>query len=288
MNNIFEEGCKKKEVIDNLNKKMENLKLEKKYILNEELRSMKYELSKLEKKLINDKDNEDIINQIVNIKININDTKNKIIMVYDEKIEKCQKLLDEHNLFYNDLKVDVEKISTFNYDLVVKYILRLFEDFNYNNYSAIDITYEYNDDVFFSDNFITTNCNKVITCIKEKEDIELNFDYDIVFKVNDYIYNLVEKGYAMLLSNNIYTKKSNQIDSNILITFYTVINGCITPNVQYGKFKFVKDFIDNLIIYIQENEVADIDDKVMNTFYSDFINKDREKCIQRKKEKLIK
>lgn len=289
MNNVFEESNTIKKNINDLENTIYKLNEEKKYVLNSELKSMYIKLHKLQQQLKNNIDNDDIINQIVNLKIKINDIKVKIYKVYDEKVKHQQDLLDNYNLSYSNLKGDVEKLSTFNYNLMEKYILKLFNDFNYSNYRAVDLSYEYIDETFFDKTCITINNNKIITCINEKKDLKLYFEYDIIFKVNDYIDSLIKNGDAMLLSNNIYNvtddKQNNHTD---FITFYTIRNGSINSNVEFGKFKFVKDFIDDLIIYAQENEIVEVDDKSINEFYNEYMDKVSKKNIQRKKEKLIK
>ena len=91
-------------------------------------------------------------------------------------------------------------------------------------------------------------------------------NYDSTNQPKSKIYEFVENGDALLLSEqDIDVKKEKQI------TFYNLTDGHIESRVNFGKFDYVKDFIDNIIQYRFQNNLDKITEKDMLLFLQNYI-----------------
>lgn len=194
----------------------------------------------------------------------IENAKKKIINTYSKELA-----LNENNI--TSLKKDLNtfegllvKYSTFNIDLIGNILEQLISITESEEYLYKQVSHTFRKRVHGVmdswDEDIKTIANIIIT--KNK----LLDNYNSTNHAKSKIYELVENGDALLLSEQeAILKKEKQI------TFYTLINGYIESKVNFGKFDYVKDFIDNIIQYRFQNSMEKITEKDMLLFLQNYI-----------------
>ena len=166
----------------------------------------------------------------------------RIIAEYNKKIDDCDNSINEKLLELNSYKELISKYSTFDQDMigvVIAELVKIIEGKEFLYKSAVDIFQKVVHGPMDSwDENVKRDVRIIVDSNKSQDCYDNSYAYDYE-KYNSKIDQLVEDGYAILLST------SNSKD----ITFLSSKNGQISYLVDFGKFDYVKDFIDELIQY---------------------------------------
>lgn len=166
----------------------------------------------------------------------------RIIAEYSKKIEDCDNSINEKLLELKSYKELIFKYSTFDQDMigvVIVELAKIIEGKEFLYKSAVDIFQKVVHGPIDSwDENVKRNVRIIVDSNKSQDCYDNSYAYDYE-KYNSKIDQLVEDGYAILLST------SNSKD----ITFLSSKNGQISYLVDFGKFDYIKDFIDELIQY---------------------------------------
>lgn len=200
-----------------------------------------------------------LLEQIKSEKINERNKKidyyvSKIKKEYIDKLEKIEEKLNhtkkETEIFNNLLK----KYSTFNLDIIgnaIKDLMNLVEN---DEYVYLEI--DRNLDKFKK--FVQFDKNKITNIIINKEKINnLNEWYE----------------------DSLVLSKNDIKNYNKNITFYTFFLNYIRCNIDYDKFGYIKDFIDNIIEYRFNNNLIEFTEKDMLLFMKDYVTKNKDNIV---------
>ena len=194
----------------------------------------------------------------------IEKARKKIINTYSEKIYSNEKNITSIKKDLNSFEGLLIKYSTFNLDLIGNILQQLISITESEEYLYKQVSHSFKKRVHGVmdswDEDVKTIVNIIIT--KNKS---LDY-YDSTNQAKSKIHEFVEKGDALLLSEqDINEKKQKQI------TFYNLTDEHIESRVNFGKFDYVKDFIDNVIQYRFQNNMDKITEKDMLLFLQNYI-----------------
>ena len=191
--------------------------------------------------------------------------KEKIVEKYNnlkdpikDKIKESEKKVKE---YINQLQL----FSTFDSKTIGNILQELISLFELEEYCYQETTFK---TIKHYDPFFNREAEEIDTNIKMivKKDSQKN-KYECY---NDLDY-LVNNDQAIILN-----KKENKVTPKI--TFYSSnkINTNIEDNVQYGKFNYVKIFMDMVINFRANNNLNEINERELKTLLSDFLIKNKD------------
>ena len=169
--------------------------------------------------------------------------------------------ISEHNKSIDSYHQILETYSFFNAEdigNIIASLIRIFEGIDY----VYKDTYYYQKEVQFAfgsrEEIPTRDELKII--IAEEDEMNLFYDY-YEYHVN----SLIESDKAIVLSNT--KAKDNQIQFYVANT----ITHSLEPRIKFGKFTYVKDFIDELISYKIEKKSKTISSEELENIETDFV-----------------
>ena len=194
----------------------------------------------------------------------IENARKKIIDDYSKKLDLNEKNITSVKKDLNTFEKLLVKYSTFNLDLIGSILQQLISITESEEYLYKQVSHTFKKRVHGVmdswDEDVQTFANIIIT--KNKS---LDY-YDSTNQAKSKIHEFVENGDALLLSEqDINEKKQKQI------TFYNLTDEHIESRVNFGKFDYVKDFIDNVIQYRFQNNMDKITEKDMLLFLQNYI-----------------
>ncbi len=198
----------------------------------------------------------------------IEETTEKIIKYYSPKLLKNNEDIIAIKKELNDFNKLFTKYSTFNIDLIGQAIQQLMTLVESEEYLYKQVTYVVKKrvhgvmDSWDEDMQIKAS----IVLRKEKLINYYNSSYEDESKINV----LIKNEDALLLFEqdiNNYNKK---------ITFYTLQDGKVLDNINFGKFDYIKEFIDNIVQYRFQNNMTDFSKKDMLSFMKNFLIKHKD------------
>ena len=104
---------------------------------------------------------------------------------------------------------------------------------------------------------------------------QLMDSYDSSYQTESKIDDLVKNGDAIVLS-----EQDIHNDDNKKITFYTSQDGQVICHVDFGKFDYIKEFIDSIIQYRFQNDIVEFTEKDMLSFMSTFIMEHQDSIVE--------
>lgn len=121
--------------------------------------------------------------------------------------------------------------------------------------------------------YSTFNLASVGRCLQELVSIIEGDEYiyeQIIDKKENIKSFIARKDNNLVKSENVLLLSADDED-NDKITFYTIQKDQIKCNIDFGKFDYVKEFIDELIQYRFQNNIKDFTEKDMLRFMKNFI-----------------
>lgn len=209
---------------------------------------------------------------VAEMKEKIKRASEEIMKNYSSILEECDKKIDGVKSEMGEYDSLVSKYSTFNGKMIgnaIKELISLIEceDFTYmvathifkrRVHGPID-SWEEND---------FTNAKMIIR--KEKT----SNAYESPSQETSELARLVNEGNALLFSE----ERINVHNDNI--TFYSSTNGKVESLVNYGKFGYIKDFVDKVIQFRFERNLEKITENDLVTLMQEFLSGFREKVIK--------
>lgn len=209
----------------------------------------------------------------------IEKARKKIINSYSKKLTLNENSITSVKEELNTFERLLVKYSTFNLDLIGNILQQLISITESEEYLYKQVSHTFKKRVHGVmdswDQDVKTIVNIIIT--KNK----LLDNYDSTNQSKSKIYEFVENGDALLLSEqDIDVKKEKQI------TFYNLTDGHIESRVNFGKFYYVKDFIDNIIQYRFQNNLDKITEKDMLLFLQNYIIQHKDEIVKKYESKF--
>ena len=87
---------------------------------------------------------------------------------------------------------------------------------------------------------------------------------------------LIQEGNGIILIDNL---KNGEVDSINIYSFNDKTNE-LKLNVLFGRFKYLKDFIEKVIIYKLKNNITDISNEELESIMSEFVNETPKRLIK--------
>lgn len=201
----------------------------------------------------------------------IEDSKKRIIDSYSEKINNSNLLVRESLSKLNSYDVLVSEYSTFNLDMIGNAITELIKIIECKEFLYKKVEEEFKKRVHGPidswDEIVKRKAN-IIVDEKESHDCYYNSyacGYD---RYLSKIEQLAEKGSVIILSQyDFYSDAPNDI------TFFTSENGNVKCSVKFGKYKYVKDFITELVRYRYDMRLEEINSSDILKCMKEFISK---------------
>ena len=81
-------------------------------------------------------------------------------------------------------------------------------------------------------------------------------------------------------------QKDKNIKDDKIITLYSLQKGHAICNINFGKFDYAKDFIDNLIQYRFQNKMDKITEKDMLLFLQNYIIQHKDEIMKKYESKF--
>jgi len=203
----------------------------------------------------------------------------KIINTYSKELT-----LNENNIAsikeeLNNFDELLIKYSTFNLDLIGKALQQLISITESEEYLYKQVNHTFKKRVHGVMDSWDEDVKTIVNIIIKKNKILDN--YESTNQTKSKTDELIETGDALLLSEqDIEVKKEKQI------TFYTLTDGLIEPKVNFGKFDYIKDFIDNIIQYRFQNNMDKINEKDILNFMKKYILDNKDKILEKQNKKL--
>ena len=97
------------------------------------------------------------------------------------------------------------------------------------------------------------------------------------FKTDD-LDTLIQEGNGVILIDDL---KNSEVDSINIYSFNDKTNE-LKLNVLFGRFKYLKDFINKVIVYKLKNNITDISNEELESIMYEFINKTYKKLTRKK------
>lgn len=191
---------------------------------------------------------------------------------YAKRLEECDKRLEKSQAKRNDYNDLILKYSTFDENLIgnaIQELIRIIEGLSYEFQVAPHKIKVLRHGIWGGQGYEEELLRKVKVVINvEKKKAEYQKPWDNESEVLD----LVNRGDAILLSEGFGNDKK--------ISFYTIDKGNLACSVNYGRFDYIKDFIDYVIEYRFQNEIEQftIDDAL--TCIQEFIKQNRARIME--------
>lgn len=171
----------------------------------------------------------------------------------DDDITSIKKELNNFDKFF-------AKYSTFDMDLVGKAIQQLISVVESEEYLYELVIHEFKKREYgVMDSWDTCIQTKVRIVVRKDKFMNC---YDSSCKSESKINELVKNGDALLLSEQYNNKK---------ITFYTSQDGQVLCHFDFGRFDYIKEFIDSIVQYRFQNNMVEFTEKDMLSFMKNFV-----------------
>ena len=208
----------------------------------------------------------------------IEKTTKKIIKSYSQKLTQNDKDITFAKKELNAFDKLFAKYSTFDINLVGKAIQQLISIVENEEYIYKQVTHKFKIVQFgFIDSWtedvqikvkIIVRKDKLINCYESSDSGESKID------------ELVKNGDALLLTEK---DKDNNDEKCI---FYTSQDGQVICNVDFGKFDYIKKFIDSIIQYRFQNDLTKFTEKDMLSFMKNFLIEHRDIILKNYSSKI--
>lgn len=218
--------------------------LEEKRILFDEIINLYKKLKCIEQ------EKENILKQCKN---DIEEMTKKINESYKNKIELNNTENDSIKVKLNEFEELLKKYSTFNIDIIGKAFQELISLMENNNYLYKQVTYNQNEKIHGPIDSWDESIPTTINIVAKEDNLINNFEKGIK--------ELIRSDSAIILSDNNTSK----------VSFYGLNNGQITCNVDFGRFSYIKQFIDSIVQYRFQNRMIDFNEKDILLFMKKFI-----------------
>lgn len=251
----------------------------------EEIQKPSQEINHLEKKSILDE-----LNKATDGYITANNEKEKILLErkaridkateeitqsYAERLEQCDKDIMIAKAEINSYDNLFNKYSTFEDNLVgiaIQQVINIVEGLSFQYQTALHNVMALQHGVWGGQGYETSTLRKVKLVINSHRKQN---EYTTPLDGEGEITQLVNDGEAILLCE---LKRYMQDDHKI--NFYTSENGQISCNVNFGRFEYIKDFIDFTIKYRFQNNIEDFTKEDMITCIQGFVSTYNDIIIQ--------
>lgn len=208
----------------------------------------------------------------------------KIIKSYSQKLNQNNEDITSTKKELNDFEKLFAKFSTFNIDLVGKALQQLISIIESEEYLYKQVTHKFKKRVHGVMDSWDEDAQTKVRIIVRKDKL-MNY-YDSSDKIESKINELVKNGDALLLSEQDINTRNNK-----KITFYTSQDGQVLGHVDYGRFSYIKEFIDSIVQYRFQNNMIELTEQDMLSFMRTFVisHKDiiMENCGTKIKEKTL-
>lgn len=199
----------------------------------------------------------------------IENARMKILNAYSQNLELNEKNITTLKKELNDFNKLVEKYSTFDLELIGNILQQLISVTESEEYLYKQVSQTYKKSVHGVMDSWDEDVKTTINIIIKKD------NYDSTTQEKSEIHKLVENGDALLLSEQETNDKKDK-----QITFYTLTDGRIASNLNFGKFCYVKDFIDYVIQYRFQNNIDKINEKDMLLLLQKYIIQHKDEIIK--------
>lgn len=194
----------------------------------------------------------------------IEETTEKIIKSYSQKLTQNNEDIISAKKELNDFDKLFAKYSTFNMNLVGMSIQRLISIVESEEYLYEQVTHKFKKRVYgVMDSWDEDTQTKARIVVRKDK---LMNCYDSSCKSESKITQLVKNGDVLLLSEQDINNHNNK-----KITFYTSQDGQVVCHVDFGKFDYIKEFIDGIVQYRFQNDMIEFTEKDMLSFMRSFI-----------------
>lgn len=187
---------------------------------------------------------------------------------YAKKKEPIYNKINETRKEIEDFCMKIQLFSEFDSDIIGKILEQLVTTFEGEEYC-------YQETIYNTTKVIQCTFDKVEQKICEKVRVIVKLDYketkyDYRF-VNDNIDKLITNGKLILLDKN-----EERLGKNITFNYMNNRRNNIKSDVKYGRFEYVKEFMDIVIDYRINNNIIDITkedlQRLLKKFLTDKIN----------------
>lgn len=194
----------------------------------------------------------------------IEEATEKIIKSYSQKLTQNNEDITSTKKELNDFEKSFAKYSTFNIDLVGKALQQLISIVESEEYLYKQVTQKFKKRVHgVMDSWDEDTQTKARIIVRK--DKLMNY-YDSSDKSKSKINELVKNGDALLLSEQDINTRNNK-----KITFYTSQDGQVLCHVDYGRFSYIKEFIDSIVQYRFQNNMIEFTEQDMLSFMRTFV-----------------
>lgn len=194
----------------------------------------------------------------------IEEAAEKIIKSYSQKLTQNNEDITSTKKELNDFEKSFAKYSTFNIDLVGKTLQQLISIVESEEYLYKQVTQKFKKRVHgVMDSWDEDTQTKARIIVRK--DKLMNY-YDSSDKSESKINELVKNGDALLLSEQDINTRNNK-----KITFYTSQDGQVLCHVDYGRFSYIKEFIDSIVQYRFQNNMIEFTEQDMLSFMRTFV-----------------
>lgn len=207
---------------------------------------------------------------------NLEQVKEELLLKRKEEIEKAtEKIMKSYSMKLSQNNEDItyikkelidfnklfSKYSTFNIDLVGKVLQQLISIVENEEYLYKQVTHKFKKRVHGVMDSWDEDIEIKVGIIVRKDKLKNCYDSSYESEIN----KLVKNGNALLLSEqDIYNNKE--------ITFYTFQDGHFLCCIDFGRFDYIKEFIDNIVQYRFQNDIIEFTEKDMLIFMKNFVN----------------
>lgn len=217
--------------------------------------------------------NERKSNVILERKNAIEKAKEQIITEYRKKVNDCDGVVKKALSDLNSYEKLISKYSTFNQDMISVVITELVKIIEGKEFLYKTVVDKYKNVVHGPMDSWDENVERKVKIIVDSNKAQDFYDNSYAYDYKKYISKidqLVEDGYAILLSG----------DNSKNITFLSSEDGQISYLVNFGKFDYIKDFVDELIQYRFQRRKDDIAKEDIILCMQKFISKYEEQIAK--------
>lgn len=194
----------------------------------------------------------------------IEEATEKIIKSYSIKLTKNNEDITFIKKELNDFDKLFAKYSMFDIDLVGKSIQQLISIVESEEYLYKQVIHKLKKRVHGVMDSWDEDIQTKATIVVRKD--KLMNCYESSYKSESKINKLIKNGDALLLSEQDINTRNNK-----KITFYTSIDGQVLYHIDYGRFNYIKEFIDSIVQYRFENNMIEFTEENMLSFMKNFV-----------------
>ena len=203
----------------------------------------------------------------------------RIMKEYEEKIKlnKTQNSVTKKQL--KEFEKDISNYSSFNLETLGKCLEKLISVFEGDKFIYEEAIHEENTRIHGTmDSWDETVENKVKMIVREPK---YKSNYFSKSCSNNVINNLVNNGDAIIL-----TETNNHSRFSTKICIYALIDNQLVSSVNFDKFDYIKEFIDNIIQFRFENKKKDFNEEDMQEQMKKFLLDYKDRILENQKQKF--